>query len=110
MAEKGRQLTETLDKMLQGSEYYRDLASQDDLDAPHFKVITPPWPQRGSQLSLLLHPADAMPRVFQRMVDKGVIGDEREPGVIRLTPAVLYNRFSELDRVVEVLESAMAQE
>lgn len=112
LAEKGQRLTNTLESLLKESKFYRDLDGTDGVDTPHFKIITPPWPQRGSQLSLLMQPPNTglMPRVFERMVRMGVIGDEREPDVIRLTPVALYNTFSELLHVAQVLERALEAE
>lgn len=51
-----------------------------------------------------------MPRVFARMLKRGLVGDERQPNVIRLTPAVLYNTFEEVGRGVEILEASLKEE
>jgi kynureninase len=59
-----------------------------------FTIITPRDPQsRGAQLSLLCVPTGTglMQKTFDALVQYGVIGDERQPDVIRLAPAPLYN-------------------
>lgn len=60
-----------------------------------FKIITPTNPhERGSQLSVICrHSGKA---IFDHLVSKGVIGDWREPDVIRLSPVPLYNTFTDV--------------
>jgi kynureninase len=67
------------------------------------EVITPSEPsQRGCQLSLRV-------KNGRELVDKlskaGLFCDFREPDVMRVAPTPLYNRFSDVDRFVEVLRS-----
>jgi kynureninase len=59
------------------------------------EIITPNHPQqRGAQLSILLasHGKDC----FNLLTSFGVIADWREPNVIRVAPAPLYNRFEDV--------------
>jgi len=63
------------------------------------KIITPK--ERGSQLSLLIE--EGGKQVFDALVEKGIIGDWREPNCIRLTPVPLYNTFEEINSVGQVL-------
>ncbi len=72
-------------------------------DAP-FAIITPRDPgQRGCQLSLQFrHGGKAW---FDALSRAGIIADWREPDVIRMAPAPLYNRFEDVWRVAEVLRS-----
>jgi kynureninase len=62
-----------------------------------FKIITPVNPQqRGCQLSVVCkRNAKA---VFQYLADNGVIGDWREPDVIRISPVPLYNNHADVLR------------
>lgn len=76
---------------------------------PGFTIITPRNPEsRGSQLSLLFLPpgSNVMERVFNALSATGVVGDERRPDVIRLTPAPLYNTLGDCDRAASCLEEA----
>lgn len=76
---------------------------------PGFTIITPCDPEcRGSQLSLLFLPpnSDVMDKVFDALSAMGVVGDERKPSVIRLTPAPLYNTLGDCERAAACLEIA----
>ena len=61
------------------------------------RSVTPHDPdQRGCQLSLQVRAGrDAGRSLFGHLMQQGVIGDWREPDVIRLSPTPLYNRFSD---------------
>jgi kynureninase len=73
------------------------------------EVLTPPAPgERGCQLSLrIAKPAPEARRCFERLTAAGVIGDWREPDVLRLAPAPLYNSYSDVFSAVEALISAI---
>ena len=70
------------------------------------EIITPAEPaQRGAQLSLRVAGGRARGReLFEYLRDTGIHGDWREPDVIRITPAPLYNRYSDVLRFVEEVE------
>lgn len=69
-----------------------------------FEIITPSDPlQRGAQLSLYFK--QNAKAIHQQLTDSGVIVDYREPGVIRVAPAPLYNSFKEVFRFYEILRS-----
>jgi len=51
-----------------------------------------------------------MPRVFTDCVKLGLVGDERQPNVIRLSPVVLYNTFVEIGKAFAILEIALGKE
>ena len=72
------------------------------------KILTPP-DTRGAQLSFVVQADGIEPRaVFDRLVDYNVIGDWREPNVIRVAPAPLYNSFTDVYRFAERLEAVFA--
>lgn len=73
------------------------------------EIVTPQAPHaRGCQLSLrlMLPPAEAK-RCHQRLTSAGVIGDWREPDILRLAPAPLYNSYSDVFAAVEALARAV---
>ena len=61
-------------------------------------VLTPSDPdRRGCQLSLKVDADRAAGQaLFDELTANGVIGDWREPGLIRLAPTPLYNRFEDV--------------
>ena len=61
------------------------------------EVITPRNPdRRGCQLSLRARGGRAQGRaLFEYLQSRGVVGDWREPDVVRVAPVPLYNRFSD---------------
>lgn len=66
------------------------------------EVITPQNPaERGAQLSLYFEKNGK--DIQQTMMKNGVICDYREPGVIRLAPAPLYNSFSDVYRFYKII-------
>lgn len=68
-----------------------------------FTIITPlESERRGCQLSLRIHDKKGK-ALFTRLEQAGIIGDWREPDVIRLTPVPLYNSYKEIFRVAETL-------
>lgn len=78
--------------------------------AGRITIVTPAADhERGCQLSLRVAGGAAVGRhAFQGLTARGVIGDWREPDVIRLAPAPLYNGYAEVERAVQVLEAALA--
>lgn len=68
-----------------------------------FEIITPSGPhRRGAQLSLYFK--EKGKEIHQRMIDSGIIVDYREPGVIRVAPAPLYNSFEDVYRFYDILQ------
>jgi kynureninase len=66
-------------------------------------IITPKNPvERGCQLSVLVE--ENGKELFDKLFKKGIIGDWREPNVIRLSPVPLYNTFEDVYRVGEALK------
>ena len=71
-----------------------------------FEIITPKNPsQRGAQLSILAKGQGK--QLFDRLTDLGVIADWREPNVIRIAPAPLYNSYEDCLRFAQYLERAI---
>lgn len=70
-------------------------------------IVTPNDPaQRGAQLSIRVRAGrDAGRSLFEYLERHGVIGDWREPDVIRLSPTPLYNRYTDCLGAVEAIES-----
>jgi kynureninase len=60
--------------------------------------------RRGSQISLF-HP-DAY-AVMQALIERGVIGDYREPGILRFGLTPLYTRFVDVWDAVEILREIL---
>jgi len=77
--------------------------------AKHVSVITPREPAaRGCQLSLLFKlPIGA---VHKRISAEGVICDMREPDVMRIAPAPLFNTFGDVRAFVGLLRDAVQAE
>jgi kynureninase len=77
--------------------------------AGQVEIMTPRAPeQHGAQLSIRLTGGAARGReLFRRLMARGLIGDWREPDVVRLAPAPLYNRFAEVDRAVALIAAAL---
>jgi kynureninase len=69
------------------------------------EIITPrDAASRGCQLSLrIARPAAAAKRCHEQLTVAGVIGDWREPDVLRLAPIPLYNSFAEVFAAVDIL-------
>jgi kynureninase len=73
------------------------------------EIITPtPAEQRGCQLSVrLARPAAEARRCQEALTAAGVIGDWREPDVLRLAPIPLYNSFADVFAAVDILARAL---
>jgi kynureninase len=70
------------------------------------QIITSSNPEeRGSQLSLFI--TNGNKEVFNAIQRRGVIADWREPNVIRIAPAPLYNTFEEVFLFVEILKEEL---
>lgn len=75
-------------------------------------IVTPGDPgQRGAQLSLRvlegrgLRGRDAGRSLFDALSAQGVLGDWREPDVIRISPAPMYNSHADVLRFVRAAEA-----
>jgi kynureninase len=69
----------------------------------NFEVITPKdKTKRGAQLSILAHGYGKS--LFEKISAQGVIADWREPNVIRIAPAPLYNSYMDVWKFGQILE------
>jgi kynureninase len=68
-------------------------------------TLASPTGERGSHL-VFEHP-DAYP-LMQALIERGVIGDYREPDLLRFGFAPLYNGFADVWRAVDVLADLLA--
>jgi kynureninase len=67
-----------------------------------FENLTPPEPERrGAQLSMYF--PDKGKDIHGKMNEAGIIVDYREPGVVRVAPAPLYNSFEDVLRFYHIL-------
>ena len=74
----------------------------------YFKIITPKNDEeRGCQLSIIC--SDKAKEIFKFISEKGLIGDWREPNVIRLSPVPLYNSFKEVFEAGQILLDAIEE-
>jgi kynureninase len=92
LAAKSKKLTAYLHKLL---EEVQQMPQHQGL----FSIITPK--QRGCQLSLLFH-RDGK-KAFDYLFAHGVIADWREPDVIRIAPAPLYNSYTDAFQFAHIL-------
>lgn len=69
-------------------------------------IVTPAEPaRRGCQLSLrVVGGRDRGRDLFDYLMKNGIVGDWREPDVIRISPAPLYNRYSDVLGFVRAVE------
>ncbi|KAG8906268.1 Kynureninase (L-kynurenine hydrolase) [Tulasnella sp. 403] len=109
---KAIRTTAYLEALLKASPYYLSADKAGvafESNKPAFTIITPSErDSRGTQLSLLFS-AENMPVVFEEMTKRGVIGDERHPGIIRYAPSALYCTFEDCRRTAELLNEVLAQ-
>ncbi len=78
----------------------------DEMKNDAINVITPRNPEeRGCQLSIQVKNADKS--LHTKLTEAGVISDWREPDVIRVAPAPLYNSFEDVFKFSEKLKSVL---
>jgi kynureninase len=100
---KSEQLTSYLEFIIQ--EKNRKVSGNDN---SLIKIITPEKSkERGAQLSLVFSKNGKS--IFNKLTENGVVSDWREPDVIRVAPAPLYNSFLDVYRFGKILEEAIVQ-
>jgi len=78
----------------------------DDMKDDRINIITPRNPEeRGCQLSIQVKSADKA--LHTKLTKAGVISDWREPDVIRVAPAPLYNNFEDVFEFVDRLKKVL---
>lgn len=100
--------TAKMEKLIEKSKkltgYFEFLLQQ--LDSNRIQIITPSNPEeRGCQLSIQVKNADKS--LFHQLTQAGVIADWREPDVIRCAPTPLYNSFTDVYNMVNILKSLL---
>ena len=79
-----------------------------ELNNSKINIITPKNPQeRGCQLSIQVK--DANKKLHTQLTKSGVISDWREPDVIRVAPAPLYNSYQDVYEFVQRLKKILTQ-
>lgn len=87
-------------------EFVIDQVSERNKERCSFEIITPrDKSKRGAQLSILAHGQGKT--LFDQLSKMGVVADWREPNVIRIAPAPLYNSFEDCWYFGQLLEKAI---
>jgi kynureninase len=87
-------------------EFVIDDISEKNKDRVTFELITPrDKTKRGAQLSIMAKGQGKA--LFDALSDEGVVADWREPNVIRVAPAPLYNSFEDCYWFGQLLEKAI---
>lgn len=88
--------------------YLEFLIREIGMKSSMLEIITPSLPtERGCQLSLLIH--NGGKAIFDALYRQGVIGDWRNPNVIRLAPVPLYNSFTDIYKFARILEASLRE-
>ena len=86
------------------TEYFRELFEKSGLK-DKIRIITPREKERsGAQISLAFPDRDSTIETFIGLSALGVITDRREPDIIRLTFAGLYNSYQDVFSTIEALK------
>jgi kynureninase len=97
---------EKRDLMTAFLEFVIDDISERNKDRVSFELITPrDKTKRGAQLSIMAKGQGKA--LFDALSAEGVVADWREPNVIRVAPAPLYNSFEDCYWFGQLLEKAI---
>ena len=87
---------------------YMDFLIQDTFNE-QIESITPLF-NRGCQLSLVIRDSSLKGKeIFNSLTEKNVIGDWREPNVIRMAPTPLYNSYEDVFEFTERLKTSVQE-
>lgn len=101
-----KRIGEKRDLMTAYLEFVIESISEKNKDKVTFEIITPKdISKRGAQLSILVHGQGKA--LFDALSNEGVVADWREPNVIRIAPAPLYNSFEDCYWFGQLLEKAI---
>ena len=94
-----------MDKLIQKSKKLTDymMFLLGTIKTKRIEVITPK--SRGCQLSIRVKNSDK--KLFDNLINNGVIADWREPDVIRIAPVPLYNSFLDVYKFYKILKSVI---
>ncbi|CAD7937137.1 unnamed protein product [Amoebophrya sp. A120] len=85
-------------------------AGEEELQIKPFTIITPKNPDsRGSMLTLKFKKSDTCKKVHEAVEARGVVVDYRRPDALRITPAPLYNTFTDLARFCAIFSEELAK-
>ncbi len=98
LTEKANKLNEYAQQQIEAA-----IAANPDLQ---IRIITPPSPWRGCQISMLS--GDNGKAIFNWLENNGVVADWREPNVIRMAAVPLYNSFHDVWRLGDLLKKFRA--
>ena len=73
------------------------------IETDRIEIITPE--ERGCQISIRVKNGNK--ELFDKITEKGVIADWREPDVIRVAPVPLYNSFSDVFNFYNILKEVI---
>lgn len=78
----------------------------DHTSSAGFEIVTPRDPnRRGAQLSLRIKSGKRA--ICDRLIDEGVLCDWREPDILRVAPAPLYNSYRDVNQFVNRFVAAL---
>ncbi len=66
------------------------------------EIVTPPPPERGSMLCVRVKQKAL--KVLEALKARGAIVDFRHPDILRITPAPIYNNYSDVYRLVQIIK------
>ena len=94
-----------MDKLVRKSKQLTDylLFLLDSIETDRIEIITPK--ERGCQISIRVKNGNK--ELFDKITEKGVIADWREPDVMRLAPVPLYNSFSDVFNFYNILKTVL---